>query len=72
MNFYLVTTEFEGEIQKNGNPKAIKKTYVVQEETVLNAERKIHEIAQKEGWLGDFRVTSVKESNIEDVFLMKR
>jgi len=64
--FYLCTVQIDGENPDNGKPKKYKEIHLVEGTTPTSVERKLTE--QMAGTMYEWRITSMKESNIQFVY----
>ena len=62
--FFEVTVEVEVSIMKNGNPKLKKEVYLVDAQSVTEAEARVIHDFEKSGVTIDYKVSGAKESRI--------
>ena len=65
--FFEVTVEIEAGIQKNGKMKKIKEAYLVDAQSVTEAEARLVKSFENEGTILDYKAVSAKESRIINV-----
>ena len=65
--FYEVTVAIEVSIQKNGKPKIQKEVYLVDSESVTEAESRVVKDFVDAGSSLDFKVVGARESKIRSV-----
>lgn len=65
--FFEVTVEIEAGILKNGKTKKIKETYLVDAQSVTEAEARLVKSFESAGTVLDYKAVSAKESRIINV-----